>query len=171
MKARKILYVEERFCVGCHECELMCSLKKTGTFNIYRARLKVTEALEMGKSLPIICHHCRKPKCQTVCPESALSINPETGAVVLNETLCSGCLVCVTACPFGAIQVSPEGEILKCDLCGGDPTCVKYCSKRPEDTVPNRPNPRGAMALRYVEPHLITLSKRTDHLFRRDILA
>jgi len=34
---------------------------------------------------------------------------------------------CVDACPFGAIQLDPEGNPLKCDLCGGAPMCAQYC--------------------------------------------
>ncbi len=29
--------------------------------------------------------------------------------------------------PYNAISVL-DGEVVKCDLCGGDPKCVKYCS-------------------------------------------
>ena len=32
-------------------------------------------------------------------------------------------------CPFGAISIdSGDEKLIKCDLCGGDPTCVKFCS-------------------------------------------
>ena len=31
------------------------------------------------------------------------------------------------ACPYGAVG-SLSGEILRCDLCDGEPVCVKYCS-------------------------------------------
>jgi carbon-monoxide dehydrogenase iron sulfur subunit len=37
-------------------------------------------------------------------------------------------LSCVFACPFGATFVDQDsGRVLKCDLCDGDPTCVKVC--------------------------------------------
>jgi Fe-S-cluster-containing hydrogenase component 2 len=36
--------------------------------------------------------------------------------------------MCVSACPVGAVVVDPEeGTASKCDLCGGEPQCVKYC--------------------------------------------
>jgi Fe-S-cluster-containing hydrogenase component 2 len=36
--------------------------------------------------------------------------------------------MCVGACPFGNIQYSNrKKKIMKCDLCGGSPDCVKYC--------------------------------------------
>ncbi len=32
------------------------------------------------------------------------------------------------ACKFGAISLHPEKDIaVVCDLCGGEPKCVKYC--------------------------------------------
>jgi Fe-S-cluster-containing dehydrogenase component len=35
---------------------------------------------------------------------------------------------CVFACPFGATFLDQQtGKVLKCDLCDGDPTCVKVC--------------------------------------------
>jgi Fe-S-cluster-containing hydrogenase component 2 len=36
--------------------------------------------------------------------------------------------MCVNACPLGNVSFSvPAGKIVKCDLCGGDPACAKYC--------------------------------------------
>ena len=42
---------------------------------------------------------------------------------------CIGCAACVDACPFGMAALHPEsGLALICDLCGGDPACVKRCA-------------------------------------------
>jgi Fe-S-cluster-containing dehydrogenase component len=38
----------------------------------------------------------------------------------------------VPGCPFDVIFVAPDGELLKCDLCGGEPACVDACATRPE---------------------------------------
>ncbi len=54
--------------------------------------------------------------------------------------------------PFDAIQVSPDGKILKCDLCDGDPVCVKYCPPRPEHSLPHLPWPAQS-CLQYSESH------------------
>jgi Fe-S-cluster-containing hydrogenase component 2 len=36
--------------------------------------------------------------------------------------------MCLIACPFGIIRLNPKShKIIKCDLCGGDPICVKSC--------------------------------------------
>jgi Fe-S-cluster-containing hydrogenase component 2 len=48
---------------------------------------------------------------------------------VASDSACTGCGTCVQACPFGMIALSSEtGTALICDLCGGDPSCVKRCA-------------------------------------------
>ncbi|MBI4594972.1 MAG: 4Fe-4S dicluster domain-containing protein [Candidatus Tectomicrobia bacterium] len=155
MKVKNVLFLNKKLCIGCQECELVCSLTKTGIFNPKLARIKVVFS-EGGATYPIICRHCQKPACKEACPVDALSHNLETGAVVLDEKKCIGCRACVEACPFGAIQVGPNNEILKCDLCGGNPVCVQFCSKRPKNTVPKYPNPPGAKALNFLPPFQIS---------------
>lgn len=161
LEARKIavkkLYAVKDLCFGCRICEVMCSLKHNGTVNPYRARLKI--ALPPGNAFsftPIICHHCKNPPpCYQACPVGAFYIDPVTEAAVIDSSKCISCMECVHACPFGAIQVGPDRrEILKCDLCGGDPACVRYCSPRPENLLPRRPYPKTSV-LRYDEPHRI----------------
>ena len=44
---------------------------------------------------------------------------------------CIGCSECVAACPFGMANLHPQtGLALICDLCHGDPACVKRCATR-----------------------------------------
>ena len=47
----------------------------------------------------------------------------------IDEEKCTGCGWCIEACEFGSITVHPEKKIVICDLCEGDPMCVKYCPK------------------------------------------
>ncbi len=72
------------------------------------------------------------------CPQDAISRNPETTAVVVDRELCIQCGACVQACVIGLDEVDPDQKLairldeekempLKCDLCDGDPQCVKYC--------------------------------------------
>jgi len=133
----------------------MCSLSKTGKFNPALARIRVVEDLEQGKYFPVICRHCKVPKCREACPTEALQPLPSLpGVIVLKEELCIGCLECVEACPFGAIRVGPGKEVLKCDLCLGDPICVRFCYKTPPHSSPHLPYPKRR-ALEYVEPHRV----------------
>ena len=37
--------------------------------------------------------------------------------------------MCVAVCPFGAMSFdTPTKRVIKCDLCDGDPLCVKFCA-------------------------------------------
>jgi Fe-S-cluster-containing dehydrogenase component len=49
------------------------------------------------------------------------------GLVRIDEELCIGCEACVSQCPFGVMMALPE-KVVKCELCNGDPQCVKYCA-------------------------------------------
>jgi Fe-S-cluster-containing hydrogenase component 2 len=61
----------------------------------------------------------------------AFYIDESTGARIIDSTKCTGCKLCIQACPQypdSAIMYDPERNIcVKCDLCGGDPLCVKFC--------------------------------------------
>jgi Fe-S-cluster-containing hydrogenase component 2 len=62
------------------------------------------------------------------CPVDAITLDAETGAKVVSDSLCVGCKVCTIACPFGTINYSADtGKVVKCDLCGGDPQCAEAC--------------------------------------------
>ena len=152
----KIFRAIPELCTGCDMCTITCSLTKTGKVNPSSARIRIDRSGGHEFPQPIICRHCKKPSCLAACRvEGAMHLDRETGAVVINEAKCVRCLDCMNACPFGAIQVSPVGEMLKCDLCGGDPVCIKHCSPRPERSLPLFPYPK-ASCLEYVEPDRLT---------------
>ena len=47
---------------------------------------------------------------------------------MVSDSICVGCKVCTIACPFGTVNYNQDtGKVIKCDLCGGDPECVKAC--------------------------------------------
>lgn len=126
------LLVEAEKCTGCRNCELFCSLKNFGEVNPARARIHVVRSQtdNIITTVPVVCQQCDEPLCMEMCPAGALSRHPRTNAVVVDHDRCLGCRTCTQVCPFGAPSVDPRhGKSEKCDLCGGDPTCVKLCSQ------------------------------------------
>ena len=144
----KVIVVESEKCPGCRICEQVCSGKKTGAINPSRARIHVVKWEGEGFYLPIVCQHCEDAACVAVCPKDALKRDEETHAVVHDYNLCIGCKMCVSACPFGAMGIDTvERKVIKCDLCEGDPTCVKFCD---------------AEAIQYVDAATANLKKKRE---------
>ena len=70
---------------------------------------------------------CDESACAKVCPTGALVRNAN-GVVEHDAAKCLVCKMCASACPLGNISYSPlKKKVIKCDLCGGDPMCVKFC--------------------------------------------
>jgi Fe-S-cluster-containing dehydrogenase component len=46
--------------------------------------------------------------------------------VRFDADLCTECLACMDECPNVGRDVK-SGRIMVCDLCEGDPMCVKWC--------------------------------------------
>jgi carbon-monoxide dehydrogenase iron sulfur subunit len=113
-------------CTGCRLCESVCALYNERVNNPSRSRIRIVKKHSLGLSAPVVCHQCKKPSCAKVCPVEALKKNPD-GLVWIDQELCIGCEACVSACPFGVMMALPE-KVVKCELCGGDPQCVKYCA-------------------------------------------
>jgi len=159
----RIFRANRELCTGCRICELVCSMRQAGVLSPYRAAIRVSHNEADGTFTPEICRHCRKPLCKEACPvpEAMRFHEVLTGVVVVEPAHCIGCLACVDACPFGAIYVGPGPVVQKCDLCDGDPLCVKYCPDRPENYSPRQPFPR-AKTLEYVPPHQATRLKRKE---------
>ena len=48
--------------------------------------------------------------------------------MVINYDRCIGCRMCMAVCPFGAMRYdTARRRVFKCELCNGDPQCVKLC--------------------------------------------
>jgi len=125
----KAIFMDPEKCTGCKLCELACSLKKTMKFNPIKSMISVMQVTKLEIYIPIVCLQCRKPFCEDVCPTRAMSRDEKTGAMVVNRDLCVGCRMCMIVCPFEGVSLDTEaGVSVKCDLCGGDPVCVKHCA-------------------------------------------
>jgi Fe-S-cluster-containing dehydrogenase component len=60
-----------------------------------------------------------------------MSRDERTGAVLVREKRCIGCMLCRDACPWDVPKRHPERRLaLKCDLCvdrAEGPLCVEMC--------------------------------------------
>jgi anaerobic carbon-monoxide dehydrogenase iron sulfur subunit len=127
----RLLVVDPERCNGCRKCELVCSVKHQGVGNPALSRIRVIEWEKEGFHLPMHCQQCQDPPCMSVCPREAIYRDEELDRVLVNHDLCIGCKMCVTACPFGVMQFNEQrGRTFKCDLCGGDPQCVRFCEPK-----------------------------------------
>lgn len=124
----KVLHFIIEKCTGCHQCELACSGVNEGLFTPDKSRIRIFLFPEQSKNVPYTCLQCDEAWCLHACPVGAIWANEETGAKVLEESICVGCKVCTIACPYGTVVYHPSsGKVVKCDLCGGDPACVDSC--------------------------------------------
>ncbi len=121
----KQIYANPEKCTGCKYCELWCSYHLTKKFHRDYSAIKVTNP-KTGANVPIACRQCDQAFCEKVCPVNAIAVNKKTGAHEINTGRSVQCAFCVDACRTGTITKSKEGIIL-CDLCNGDPLCVKHC--------------------------------------------
>jgi len=115
-------------CSGCRRCEIACSQFHEKRIWPEASRVRVFMFIP-GIEIPHLCFQCNYPKCVEACPEGALSVNQETGAINVDNSLCTACGQCIDACPGRVPHLHPdEDRVVICDLCGGDPECVKTCT-------------------------------------------
>jgi carbon-monoxide dehydrogenase iron sulfur subunit len=116
-------------CSGCRLCEIACSMKHEGRMWPEASRVRVF-MLVPGAEVPHLCTQCSDYPCVKSCPEGALSVDDETGAVIVEDEKCTSCGACIRACPGEIPHLHPEGDrVVICDLCGGDPECAKVCAE------------------------------------------
>ena len=134
----KRVYVNEDVCIGCHLCEVYCQLKHAQSNDLIKAfkkespkplpRLRVEENGIL--SLSARCQHCDDAPCLQACLTGALSRDPSTLLVDVDEERCIGCGTCALACPLGVPKLDlSKKKMVKCDLCQDEelPVCVANC--------------------------------------------
>ena len=124
----KRLVIDNEKCTGCMICELVCALKNTGQWHPALSRIKVVADRKRELFLPMVCAHCIDPFCVDACLMNVIAKDPRTGLTIRNESACIGCRACEISCPFGSCLYDYTTDtVVNCDLCQGDPICVKYC--------------------------------------------
>ena len=152
---RWAMVIDLRRCDGCGHCTDACQA------NHYlppeQTWLKVYELTDASGNtyfMPRPCMQCENPPCVRVCPVGA-SFQTDEGVVLVDQTKCIGCRMCMAACPYEAryfnwadpqpvprlpTAPSPEfpapqqkGTVGKCIFCvhqtryGKLPFCVDGC--------------------------------------------
>jgi len=116
-------------CTGCRRCEIACSLYHENKIWPEASRVRVFMPFP-GVEVPHLCAQCDDYPCVESCPVKALSVDGRTGAVMVDEDKCISCGNCIEACPGKVPYLHPEtNKAVICDLCGGNPECVKVCTE------------------------------------------
>ena len=134
----KRVYIKEQACIGCHLCEVYCQLQHAQSKDLIKAFKRElphpSPRLSIERRGPIAfsirCQQCDEAPCVQSCLTGALSQDPDSGVVNVDEKRCIGCWTCLLVCPLGVIrQDTEQKKMLKCDLCQGEeiPVCVANC--------------------------------------------
>ena len=134
----KRIYVEEKWCLGCHLCEYNCAFASLNATDMAKAlkgaqihpNIRIEQKGDV--SFAVSCRHCEEPHCMAACISGAISI--QESRVCVDQDKCVSCYTCVMVCPYGAVMPSETGAVQKCDLCTqsmeGLPACVSGCPNR-----------------------------------------
>jgi Fe-S-cluster-containing hydrogenase component 2 len=112
--------VDAEKCTGCHICEMVCSLHHEGVINLERSAIRVSKD-DFGEitNTPVVCRQCKKMVC--LASHTEADQEEHRGKYKWDD------LSAIENCPFDAVFAF-NGVVMHCDLCGGEPRCVQYCS-------------------------------------------
>jgi carbon-monoxide dehydrogenase iron sulfur subunit len=130
---RKFVSVDPSKCIGCGICEYACTTEKgEGNWNPIRSRIRVVRMAPVF-NFALTCRGCVDARCVKACPERAITQSEINSLLIIDDQKCKGCDWCVQACPHGGITIHAEtGKAIACNLCEGDPQCIKVC---PEEAL------------------------------------
>lgn len=128
MSAYETIAFDSASCTGCGDCMSACAQAKAGDPDHAASRIQVLPAANDGFELAL-CRQCGDPGCVSVCPAAALQKDEASGVIAWDGAKCVNCLLCTVGCTYAGIAYDARaGHVTKCDLCGGDPACVRFCT-------------------------------------------
>ncbi|MFW9785336.1 MAG: 4Fe-4S dicluster domain-containing protein [Candidatus Heimdallarchaeota archaeon] len=136
------MVIDQERCIGCEACSIACKIENNTSdywikVETQGGAVKDTPGGNFPNLimdfLPRLCNHCDNPPCIDSCPEDALQ-KRDDGVVILDQELCTGCQLCLTACPYNIIVFDDATNLAgKCNFCahridkGLEPFCVICC--------------------------------------------
>lgn len=132
-KATMVVIYDPALCAACRRCEVACSTMREGASQPSRSRIfidrRYQEALWTdGQFIGETCRQCEDAPCLQACPLGAIKVDEKTKARYVDLKVCQGLGNCERACPFKMVNYfEDERKVRICDLCGGEPACVKQC--------------------------------------------
>ena len=135
LPSKSVIAVNSTVCSGCRMCELVCSTIHDNESNPNFSRIQVKRNPLNGPDfVPQICLQCVEASCAKACPTGAIISDEKSGtnARIVEKTLCIGCRECIVACEAkigsSRLRFDEQNNVaFKCDICEGEPQCVKYC--------------------------------------------
>lgn len=149
--SKNAIYFDIDRCVGCYTCQVACKSENSlephnledaikGTAPVWRRVIEIEQG-EYGNEtinyVSISCTHCADAPCVIACPTGALYKVKEDGRVLVDQSKCIGCRMCLQVCPFGIPQYGKDDLMQKCTLClekfeegGTEPACVAACPSK-----------------------------------------
>ncbi len=140
------LMIDMNKCIGCKTCVVACRnhhgivdhencMPNEIPFYIRVESVTTGKYPKVSEHCWVVpCQHCKNPPCIKACKSDAISKDPQTGIVRIDQAKCKGAKACLKACPWGVIQFDKAAKKAhKCDLCydrvvaGEVPVCAEVC--------------------------------------------
>ena len=111
-------------CSGCNTCRLACGIVNFLEVNPSKSLLRIEARFPAPGDYRVhLCNQCGE--CADNCPEDAIRL--EGGAYIVDQDICTGCMICVEVCPLDVMFEQKDSAVpVKCNLCG---ECAQTCPR------------------------------------------
>jgi NADPH-dependent glutamate synthase beta subunit-like oxidoreductase len=185
---RVSLVFNEKNCCGCHACEVAC--KQEHGLGVGPRVVRVIERAPFFK--PLYCHHCEDAPCVKACPEDAITTDPNTGVVLLDNDKCTGCdavvgksgvekqetAPCKKECPAhinvqGYVNLAAKGQFQRAlELIKESSPFPSICGRvchHPCESACNRDQIDDPVATRAIERYIADLDLKAEKRYMPEI--